>query len=123
VASSYPAGTLQVNKNLLQNTFCLQVRWLGMDKTRYLEISGRQLAGPDIQKETAQHRASSTAEKIEQRRRKKVCRTTKETFGAGKKKGRGESYSRGDQGKFPQAKGLAHLGNGGGRTESVASGI
>lgn len=58
-----------------------------MDKTRYLEISGRQLAGPDIQKETAQHRASSTAEKIEQRRRKKVCRTTKETFGAGKKKG------------------------------------
>lgn len=62
-----------------------------MDKTRYLEISGRQLAGPDIQKETAQHRASSTAEKIEQRRRKKVCRTTKETFGAGKKKGLGDS--------------------------------
>lgn len=52
-----------------------------------------------------------------------MCRTTKETFGADKKKGKGESYSRGDQGMVPQAKGLAHLGNGGGRTASVASGI
>lgn len=89
-----------------------------------MEISRWQLAAPDIQKETAQHRASPTTEKTA--KKEKVGRAIKETFGADKKMGRGESYRQRRPNKGPIGKGPGTSGKLGEAEQSqwlVASGI